>query len=97
MAVEKTNSDDIVVNSMSLLNNFEVAHISNWFFYKKEAITKIVRLPPETFNTLQKLADCMNFDGTVFIIQVRNYYIQTKSIDVLWGKLRHACQSEING
>ena len=65
MPVSLTNSNDIIANSVSLVDKRKVINILD-LFLKNEALEEIVGLPPATLNTLQKLADSINNDGTFY-------------------------------
>ena len=62
MPVRLTNNVDIDTNSVSLCDEDSVANILDPFPKKTNAIHHPVGIPPETLNTLQKLADNINND-----------------------------------
>ena len=64
MPVSLTNSIDIVANSVSLYEADTVKYILDLFLKKTDAITQIIGVPPETLNTIQKLAGSINNDQT---------------------------------
>ena len=66
MPVTLTNSIDIVANSVSLNDSDIVKHILDIFLKKTDAITQIIGVPRETLNTIQKVADSINNDQTVY-------------------------------
>ena len=53
-----TNSRDITCNTINLVINNDVKNILD-IFALKDTITSITGLPPETLNTLEKLADAL--------------------------------------
>ena len=61
--VSLTNSREIVANSVSLCDEDSVDNILDLFLTKADAITQIVGIPPETLNTIQKLAESINNVG----------------------------------
>ena len=61
-----TNSIDIEANSVSLHESDTVKHILDLFLKKTDAITQIIGVPPETLNTIQKLAESINNGQTVY-------------------------------
>ena len=69
MPVSLSNSIDIVANSVSLIGEDSFDNILDLFLKKTDAIQQIIGVPPETLNTIQKLAESINNDGTFFIIQ----------------------------
>jgi hypothetical protein len=54
MSVFLTNSNDLVVNSLSLVEKNKVIDVKELFLSKLESIDNIVGLAPETLNTLAK-------------------------------------------
>ena len=66
MPVSLTNSIDIVANSVSLYDANQVKNILDLFLKKTDAITQIIGVPPETLNTIQKLAESINNDQTFY-------------------------------
>ena len=61
-----TNNMDIVANSASLYESDTVKNILDLFLKKTDAITQIIGVPPETLNTIQKLAESINNGQTVY-------------------------------
>ena len=59
--VSLTNSNDIIANSVSIVQDNEIANIL-------DLISQITGLAPSTLNTLQELAASINNDNT-FLIQ----------------------------
>ena len=66
MPISLTNSNDIVANSVSLCEEDSVDNVVDLSLKKKDAIPQIVWNPPDTLNTLQKLADTINKDKTCY-------------------------------
>ena len=66
MPVPLTNSKDIIANSVSLKDADTVEHIFDIFLNKTDAIQQIIGVPPETLNTIQKLAESINNDQTFY-------------------------------
>ena len=64
--VHLTNSSDVVANSISIIEKDKVVDLKDLFLSKLEAISGIVGLPPETLNSLQKLAEAINSDSNFF-------------------------------
>ena len=64
MPVSFIDSIDIVANSVSLCDADSVDNILDIFFKKRDAITQIIGVPPETVNTVQQLAASINNDQT---------------------------------
>jgi hypothetical protein len=63
MAVSLTHSNDLVVNSLSLVEENKVIDVKELFLSKLDAIDNIVGLAPETLNTLAKLGEAINNDS----------------------------------
>ena len=66
MPVSLTHSVDIIASSVSLYDADTVSYILDIFMQKTDAIAQIIGVPPETLNTIQKLADSINNDQTFF-------------------------------
>ena len=66
MPVSLTSSIDIVANSVSLYEAYTVKNILDLFLKKTDAITQIIGVPPETLNTIQKLAERANNAQTFY-------------------------------
>ena len=66
MPVLLSNSIDIVANSVSLIGEDSFDNILDLFLKKTDAIQQIIGVPPETLNTIQKLAESINNDGSFF-------------------------------
>ena len=66
MPVTLTNSKDIVANSVPLYDANQVKNILGLFLKKTDAITQIIGVPPETLNTIQRLAESINNDQTFY-------------------------------
>ena len=60
MPASSTNSIDIVANSVSLCDEDSVDNIFDNFLKKPDTITQIICSPPDTLNTIQKLAESIN-------------------------------------
>ena len=65
MRLSLTNSNDVVANSISLIEGDAINNISDIFLTKDEA-GDIVGIPPETLNTLEKIADAIGGDENFF-------------------------------
>lgn len=65
--MSSTNSNDIVANSISLVDKRKVINILDLVPKKTDAIQQLVGVPPETLNKIQKLADSINIDGHCII------------------------------
>ena len=77
MQVSLTTSNDILDKSVSLIDNNE----NFWSYFElslssKHTLEGSVGLPLETLNTLQKLAESINNDGT-FFYTITMYFSQT--------------------
>ena len=79
MHVSLTNSIDIVANSDSLIDEESFDNILDLFLKKTDAIQQIIGVPPETLNTIQKLAESINNDGS-FFYNTRTTQLGTKAI-----------------
>ncbi len=66
MPVNLTNSTDLIANSISLVDGNQLVDVKDLFLSKLDALQDIVGLPPETLNTLQKLADSINNDSNFY-------------------------------
>ena len=66
MAVSLTTSNDMVVNSLSLVEKNKVIDVKELFLSKLDAIDTIVGLAPETLNTLAKLGESINNDSNFY-------------------------------
>jgi hypothetical protein len=66
MAVSLTNSNDLVVNSLSLVEKNKIIDVRQLFLSKLDAIDNIVGLAPETLNTLAKLGEAINNDSNFY-------------------------------
>ena len=95
MPVSLTNSIDIVANSVSFYDANQVKNILDLFLQKTDAITQIIGFPPETLNTIQKLAESINNDQTFY--NTINNKVDTKanSADV-YTKTSTFSQTEID-
>ena len=60
MSIKLTNSNDLIVNSLSLIRGNNVEDINDIFLSKDEAITGIVGLPVSTLDTLQKISEAIH-------------------------------------
>ena len=56
------NSIDIIANSVLLCDEDSVDNILDIFLKKTDSVHQTVGIPPETLNTLQKLAEIINND-----------------------------------
>ena len=66
MPVSLTTSIDIIANSVSLCDAGSVDNILDIFRQKTDALQQIIGAPPETLNTIQKLAERINNDGAFY-------------------------------
>ena len=66
MTLILTNSVDLIVNSLSLIQLNHIEDISDIFLSKDEAISGIVGLPPTTLNTLEKIGASIDNDPNFF-------------------------------
>ena len=66
MPISLSNSKDIVANSLSLIEESKVIDVKELFLSKLDAINNIVGLPPETLDTIQKLANSINNDSNFY-------------------------------
>ncbi len=66
MSINLTNSNDLIVNSLSLIRGNNVEDISEIYLSKDEAITGIVGLPVATLNTLEKIGASIDNDPNFF-------------------------------
>ena len=82
MPVSLTNSIDIVANSVSICDEDSVDDIFYLFLQKTDAIQQIVGLPPETLNTLHKIAEHINNDGTSYNTLTSQLNTKASSSDV---------------
>ena len=64
MPVSLTNSNDIIANSAWFSNDNDVINVFDLVRKNNETIEKILGLPPETLNTLHKIADNIHNNGT---------------------------------
>ena len=66
MALNLTNSNNMVVNSLSLIENNRIIDVKELFLSKLDAVEQIVGLAPETLNTLAKLGEAINNDSNFY-------------------------------
>jgi hypothetical protein len=66
MIVFLTNSNDLVVNSLSLVEENKIIDVKELFLSKLDSIDSIVGLAPETLNTLAKLGEAINNDSNFY-------------------------------
>ena len=95
MPVSLTNSIDIVANSVSLYDANQVKNILDLFLNKTDAITKNIGVPPETLNTIQKLAESINNDQTFYNTINNKLATKANSADV-YTKTDTFSQTQIN-
>ena len=95
MPVSLTNSIDIVANSVSLYDANQVKNILDLFLKKTDAITQIIGVPPETLNTIQKLAESINNDQTFYNTINNKLDTKANSADV-YNNFSTFSQTEIN-
>ena len=93
MPVSLSNSIDIVANSVSLIGEDSFDNILDLFLKKTDAIQQIIGVPPETLNTIQKLAESINNDGSFFRIQEQPNWEQKPSVQM---STTHWLQSQIS-
>jgi hypothetical protein len=90
-----TNSVYIVANSVSLYEPDTVKNILALFLKKTDAITQIRGVPPETLNTIQKLAESINNDQT-FYNTINNQLATNANSANVYTKLSTSSQTAIN-
>ena len=86
---------DIVANSVSLFESDTVKNSLDPFLKKTDAITQIIGVPPETLNTIQKLAQSINNTQTFYNTINNKLDTKTNSADV-YTQLSTFSQTEIN-
>ena len=62
MAVNMTNSSDIVADTISVIDKDKVIDLKELCLSTLDAVANTVVLPIETLNSLQKLAEAINSD-----------------------------------
>ena len=72
MTLILTNSNDVIVNSLSLIDQNKIIDVNQRFSSKLDAIDTIVGLAPETLNTLAKLREAINNDSTFYQNLIRD-------------------------
>ena len=66
MSINLTNSNDLIVNSLSLIRGNNIEDISEIYLSKDEAISGIVGLPVSTLDTLEKIGNSIDNDPNFF-------------------------------
>ncbi len=66
MSINLTNSNDLIVNSLSLIRGNNIEDISEIYLSKDEAISGIVGLPVSTLDTLEKIGASIDNDPNFF-------------------------------
>ena len=79
--VSLTNSNDIIANSVSIVQDNEIVNIL-------DLISQITGLAPETLNTLQKLAASINNDNTFYNSVNTQLATKANSSELYWKKFR---------
>ena len=86
--VSLTNSNDIIANSVSIVQDNEIVNIL-------DLISQITGLAPETLNTLQKLAASINNDNTFYNSVNTQLALKANSAD-LYIRSETYTQNQIN-
>jgi hypothetical protein len=81
MAVSLTTSNDLVVNSLSLVEENKVIDVKELFLSKLDTIDHIVGLAPETLNTLAKLGEAINNDSNFYQSLITDLSFQANTLD----------------
>jgi hypothetical protein len=81
MAVSLTNSNDLVVNSLSLVEEDKVIDGTELFLSKLDAIDNIVGLAPETPNTVAKLGEAINNDSNFYQSLITDLSFKANTLD----------------
>ena len=95
MTFNLTNSDDLVVNSLSLIEKDKIIDVKELFLSKLDAIENIVGLAPETLNTLAKLGAAINNDSEFYNKLIRDLSFKANSRDV-YTKLETYSEAEVD-
>jgi hypothetical protein len=88
MAVSLTSSNDLVVNSLSLVEENKVIDVKELFLRKLEAIDNIVGLAPDTLNTLQTLGEAINDDSNFYDTLIRDLSCKANTLNRYRNKCR---------
>ena len=81
MAIILTNSNDLVVNSLSLIEEERVIDVEGLFLRTLEAIDNIVGLAPDTLNTLAKLGEAINNDSNFYGSVITDLAFKANTLD----------------
>ena len=68
MSVSLTTSNDLMTNSISVIDKTKLIGLKELCLAKLDAINTIVGLPVATLDSLQKLAESINSDANCLIL-----------------------------
>ena len=95
MTFNLTNSDDLVVNSLSLIEKDKIIDVKELFLSKLDAIENIVGLAPDTLNTLANLGEAINNDSEFYNNLIRDLSFKANTRDV-YTKLETYSEAEVD-
>ena len=76
-----THSNDLLCNSLSLIQYIEVIDVKQLFLSKSDPIDYIVGLAPDTLNTLAKLGEAINNDSNFYQSLITDLSFKANTLD----------------